>query len=134
MAARLRSDNTHALHTHRAWDRRALGRHGGDPHGARGARVRPAWRPEHQGADALERHPGLRAPEPRQAPAPLIRDDHTGLGRVFDSRYPQPGCRGEVREYQLDCARGKRPLKVTIEEIDFVYGGGPAFGADALGG
>jgi hypothetical protein len=39
-----------------------------------------------------------------------------------------------VREYQLDCARGKRPLKVTIEEIDFVYGGGPAFGADALGG
>lgn len=66
-----------------------------------------------------------------------IRDDRTGLGRVFDSRYPQLGCRGEVkfpldrwkqgevREYQLDCARGTRPLKVTIEEIDFVYGGVP---------
>ena len=66
-----------------------------------------------------------------------IRDDRTGLGRVFDSRYPQLGCRGEVkfplgrwkqgevREYQLDCARGKRPLKVTIEEIDFVYDGVP---------
>jgi hypothetical protein len=56
---------------------------------------------------------------------------------VFDSRYPQLGCRGEVkfplgrwkqgevREYQLDCARGKRPLKVTIEEIDFVHDGVP---------
>ena len=66
-----------------------------------------------------------------------IRDDRTGLGRVFDSRYPQLQCRGEVkfplglwkqgevREYQLDCARGKRPLRVTIEEIDFVYGGVP---------
>ena len=60
-----------------------------------------------------------------------------GLGRVFDSRHPQAGCRGEVkfplgrrmqgevREYQLDCARGKWPLKVTIEEIDFVYDGVP---------
>ena len=66
-----------------------------------------------------------------------LRDDRTGLGRVFDSRYPQLGCRGEVkfplgrwqqgevREYELDCARGKRPLKVTIEEIDFVYDGVP---------
>src|SRR6185436_9808131 len=66
-----------------------------------------------------------------------IRDDRTGLGRVFDSRYPQLGCRGEVkfplghwkqgevREYQLDCTRGKRPLTVTIEEIDFVYDGVP---------
>ena len=65
-----------------------------------------------------------------------IRDDRTGLGRVFDSRYET--CRGEVkfplglwkqdevREYQLDCARGKqRPLKVTIEQIDFVYDGVP---------
>lgn len=66
-----------------------------------------------------------------------IREDRTGLGRVFDSRYPQFGCRGEVkfplgewkqgevREYQLDCVRGKRPLRVTIEEIDFVYDGVP---------
>ena len=66
-----------------------------------------------------------------------IREDRTGLGRVFDSRYPQLGCRGEVkfplgrwkqgevREYQLDCARGTRPLKVTIEEIDFVHDGVP---------
>jgi len=66
-----------------------------------------------------------------------IRDDRTGLGRVFDSRYPT--CfgevkfplgrwkQGEVREYQLDCARSKwpQPLKVTIEEIDFVYDGVP---------
>jgi hypothetical protein len=66
-----------------------------------------------------------------------IREDRTGLGRVFDSRYPRLQCRGEVkfplglwkqrevREYQLDCTRGKRPLKVTIEEIDFVYNGVP---------
>jgi len=70
-----------------------------------------------------------------------IRDDKTGLGRVFDSRYPELACRGEVkfplgrwkqgevREYQLDCAGDRRPrprpLKVTIEEIDFVYGGVP---------
>ena len=67
-----------------------------------------------------------------------IRDDRTGLGRVFDSRYPQLGCRGEVkfplgrwrqgevREYRLDCGRGRQhPLKVTIEEIDFVHDGVP---------
>jgi hypothetical protein len=66
-----------------------------------------------------------------------IREDQTGLGRVFDSRYPQLDCRGEVkfplglwkqgevREYQVDCTRGKRPLKVTIEEIDFVHEGVP---------
>jgi hypothetical protein len=66
-----------------------------------------------------------------------LRDDQTGLGRVFDSRYPQLGCRGEVkfplglwkqgevREYRVACARGSRPLKVTIEEIDFVYDGVP---------
>jgi hypothetical protein len=65
-----------------------------------------------------------------------LRDDRTGLGRVFDSRYDT--CRGEVkfplgrwkqgevREYRLDCPNGKpRPLKVTIEEIDFVYDGVP---------
>jgi hypothetical protein len=65
-----------------------------------------------------------------------IRDDRTGLGRVFDSRYPSCSGevkfplgrwkQGEVREYQLHCARGgPRPLKVTIEEIDFVYDGVP---------
>ena len=66
-----------------------------------------------------------------------IRDDKTGLGRVFDSRYPS--CygevkfplgrwkQGEVREYSLNCERSKRqrPLKVTIEEIDFVHDGVP---------
>jgi hypothetical protein len=26
-----------------------------------------------------------------------ISDDRTGFGRVFDSRYPQLGCRGEVK-------------------------------------
>jgi hypothetical protein len=66
-----------------------------------------------------------------------LRDDLTGLGRVFDSRYPQRDCRGEVkfplgrwrqgevREYQLDCARGPRPLKLAIEQIDFVFDGVP---------
>jgi len=67
-----------------------------------------------------------------------IRDDRTGLGRVFDSRYPDLGCQGEVkfplgrwkqgevREYYLNCGRGRpRPLKVTIEDIDFVYDGVP---------
>jgi hypothetical protein len=66
-----------------------------------------------------------------------IRDDRTGFGRVFRlalsaARLPRRGefplgrwKQGEVREYQLDCARGKRPLKVTIEEIDFVYDGVP---------
>jgi hypothetical protein len=66
-----------------------------------------------------------------------LREDKTGLGRVFDSRYPQRGCRdevkfplglwkqGEVREYRVPCASGARPLKVTIEEIDFVYDGVP---------
>ena len=65
-----------------------------------------------------------------------IRDDQTGLGRVFDSRYETCGGevkfplgrwkQGEVREYYLNCGRGRpRPLKVTIEEIDFVYDGVP---------
>ena len=67
-----------------------------------------------------------------------IRDDQTGLGRVFDSRF-QHSChgevkfplgrwkQGEVREYWLDCERSNRPrpLKVTIEEIDFVHDGVP---------
>jgi hypothetical protein len=66
-----------------------------------------------------------------------VREDRTGLGRVFDSRYANFGCigevkfplglwkQGEVREYQVDCARSRRPLKVTIEEIDFVHDGVP---------
>jgi hypothetical protein len=66
-----------------------------------------------------------------------LREDKTGLGRVFDSRYPDRGCRdevkfplgvwkqGEVREYRVPCASGARPLRVTIEEIDFVYDGVP---------
>jgi hypothetical protein len=66
-----------------------------------------------------------------------LRDDRTGLGRVYDSRARDLGCRGEVkfplgrwkqgevREYELPCYRGNQPLKVTIEEIDFVYEGVP---------
>jgi hypothetical protein len=67
-----------------------------------------------------------------------LREDRTGLGRVFDSRSRSLGCRnevkfplgrwkqGEVREYELPCDRGNNlPLKVTIEEIDFVYDGVP---------
>jgi hypothetical protein len=65
-----------------------------------------------------------------------IRDDQTGLGRVYDSRYAS--CigevkfplglwkQGEVREYRLSCpGRASKPLKVTIEEIDYVYQGMP---------
>ena len=66
-----------------------------------------------------------------------LLDDRTGLGRVYDSRARDLGCRGEVkfplgrwkqgevREYELPCYRGNQPLKVTIEEIDFVYQGVP---------
>jgi hypothetical protein len=66
-----------------------------------------------------------------------MREDRSGLGRVFDSRYPNASCRGEikfplgvwkqgeVREYRVDCPREARPLKVTIEEIDFVHDGVP---------
>src|SRR5262245_7843313 len=66
-----------------------------------------------------------------------LRDDRTGLGRVSDSRARDLSCRGEVkfplgrwkqgevREYELPCSRGIEPLKVTIEEIDFVYNGVP---------
>lgn len=66
-----------------------------------------------------------------------LRDDRTGLGRVYDSRSRDLGCRsevkfplgrwkqGEVREYELPCWRGNEALKVTIEEIDFVYNGVP---------
>jgi hypothetical protein len=66
-----------------------------------------------------------------------LRDDRTGLGRVYDSRARDLGCRGEVkfplgrwkqgevREYELPCVRGIEPLKVTIEEIDFVHDGVP---------
>ena len=65
-----------------------------------------------------------------------LRDDRTGLGRVFDSRHETCSGevkfplglwkQGEVREYYLNCGRGRpRPLKVTIEEIDFVYDGVP---------
>src|SRR3954467_969426 len=66
-----------------------------------------------------------------------LRADGTGLGRVYDSRYTTRGCtgevkfplglwkQGEVREYQVPCARGAQPLKVTIDETDFVYQGVP---------
>ena len=39
-----------------------------------------------------------------------IRDDRTGLGRVFDSRYPQLVCRGEVKFPlgPLEAGRGAR--------------------------
>jgi hypothetical protein len=66
-----------------------------------------------------------------------LRTDRTGLGRVYDSRTRDLGCReevkfplgrwkqGEVREYELQCWRSSHPLRVTIEEIDFVYDGVP---------
>jgi hypothetical protein len=68
-----------------------------------------------------------------------LRDDATGLGRVLDSRYSSYDCfgevkfplgfwkQGEVRDYQVACRGGKqmRPLRVTIEAIDFTYRGTP---------
>jgi hypothetical protein len=68
-----------------------------------------------------------------------LREDGTGLGRVLDSRFPRYDCvgevkfplgywkQGEVREYRVACRAGRepRPLKVTIEEIDFVHAGTP---------
>ena len=63
-----------------------------------------------------------------------LAPDGTGLGRVYDSRYPRycPGevkfplgdwRQGEVRDYTLSCDGGRstRTLKVTIEAIDFTY-------------
>jgi hypothetical protein len=137
VAARIRSGDAHALHSRGALDRRTLGRHAGDPHGARGARIGPRADKSVKGPtnwNGIQVYERLNRDKLQLF---AIRDDRTGLGRVFDSRYPQLGCRGEVkfplghwkqgevREYQLDCARGKRPLKVTIEEIDFVYDGVP---------
>jgi len=63
-----------------------------------------------------------------------LAPDGTGLGRVYDSRYPRycPGevkfplgywKQGQVRDYTLSCDGGRstRTLRVTIEEIDFTY-------------
>jgi len=68
-----------------------------------------------------------------------LHEDQSGLGRVLDSRYARYDCageikfpigfwkQGEVRDYQVVCRGGKevRPLRVTIENIDFRYGGVP---------
>jgi hypothetical protein len=64
-----------------------------------------------------------------------LAPDGSGLGRVYDSRYPRycPGevkfplgywKEGEVRDYRLSCDGGRstRTLRVTIEAIDFTYG------------
>ena len=67
-----------------------------------------------------------------------VREDQTGIGRVLDSRYSYQ-CRGEskfplgvwkqgeVRHYQVICRGGRevRPLRVAIENIDFIYEGVP---------
>ena len=65
-----------------------------------------------------------------------LAPDGTGLGRVYDSRYPRycPGevkfplgswRQNEVRDYVLACDGGRstRRLRVTIEAIDFSYAG-----------
>ena len=67
-----------------------------------------------------------------------LAPDGSGLGRVYDSRYPRycPGevkfplgywKQGEVRDYALTCAsgQGRRTLRVTIEHVDFTYAGVP---------
>ena len=63
-----------------------------------------------------------------------LAPDGSGLGRVYDSRYPRycPGevkfplgywKQGEVRDYRLSCDGGKstRTLRVTIEAVDFTH-------------
>ena len=67
-----------------------------------------------------------------------LAPDGSGLGRVYDSRYPRycPGevkfplgywKQGEVRDYRLTCDGGRstRTLRVTIEAIDFTYASVP---------
>jgi hypothetical protein len=67
-----------------------------------------------------------------------LAPDGTGLGRVYDSRYPRycPGevkfplgywKQGEVRDYRLTCDGGRstRTLRVTIEAIDLIYANVP---------
>ena len=66
-----------------------------------------------------------------------LTNEGTGLGRVLDSRYRMQPCAGEVkfplgywrdgevRDYRLACGRETKPLKVTIEHLDFVYEGVP---------
>lgn len=53
--------------------------------------------------------------------------DWSAWQRAYDpatrTRFIPGWKQGEVREYQLDCGRSRRPLKVTIEEIDFVHDG-----------
>jgi peptidoglycan/xylan/chitin deacetylase (PgdA/CDA1 family) len=66
-----------------------------------------------------------------------IGEDQSGIGRVLDSRYPHDNCvgeikfplgfwkQGEVRNYTVFCRKDIHPLRVTIEQIDFEYGGVP---------
>ena len=65
---------------------------------------------EHQGADDLERHPGLRAPEPRQAPAlrhPRRPDGPRSRLRLALSAARLPR-RGEIPARPLEAGRGAR--------------------------
>lgn len=67
-----------------------------------------------------------------------LRRDKTGLGRVYDSRYPRECVdaikfplgvwrQGETRRYEISCNQGTkiRTVELTIEEIDFVFSGAP---------
>lgn len=67
-----------------------------------------------------------------------LRKDKTGLGRVYDSRYPRECVdaikfplgiwrQGETRRYEFSCNQGTkiRTVELTIEEIDFVFSGVP---------
>jgi len=66
-----------------------------------------------------------------------LREDQTGIGRVLDSRYGNSVClgeskfplgfwkQGEVRDYEVRCRTETRPLRITIENIDFPYEGVP---------
>jgi hypothetical protein len=64
-----------------------------------------------------------------------VREDQTGIGRVLDSRgalclgeskFPLGFWKqGEVRDYQVYCRTDVRPLRITIEQIDFTYDGVP---------
>jgi hypothetical protein len=89
-----------------------------------------AWTPPYGGAPILVYERVQSGKRQLFALAP----DGTGLGRVYDSRYPRycPGevkfplgywKEGEVRDYTLACDGGKsrRTLRVTIEALDVTY-------------
>ena len=86
----------------------------------------------------LGKHPRLRKEQRSKRQLFTVTNDGTGLGRVYDSRYDRDCVnevkfplgywrQGETRVYEVQCygLKKPRPLKVTIEDLDFVYKGIP---------